>query len=303
MPYRSYMVANNKSEIDDFNKFIDGKEDDQISKIAFMFPGQGAQYVSMGKDLYKSNRLFKKILDECFGIINSEIGGNFHSLLFEETNTVDRELKLASSEFAQPALFMIEYALAKILEDANIKPDYLIGHGIGEYTAACLSGVFDLPSALKIVIRRGQLMQKMLEGRMMGARIKPEKLDLLDCYDFEIAANNSDDAYYITFKIENYHKIKELFEIGGAEYIDLNIPHPFLSALFETDLSEFSIYVNKFKMEAPKIPFVSCLTGAFITPEQAASGEYWSQQMLNTIQFSDGVKQVLPVMDTQRGTS
>ena len=141
-----------------------------------MFPGQGAQYVSMGKDLYKSNRLFRQILDECFEIIKSEMGEDFNSLLFETTNNEDRELKLARTEITQPALFIIEYALAKILEQINIKPDYLIGHSIGEYTAACVAGVFDMQSALKIVIKRGQFMQRMPSGKMLAVRTSFEKL-------------------------------------------------------------------------------------------------------------------------------
>ena len=289
MPYRSYMVANDTFEINDVNKFIDGKEDNQTSKIAFMFPGQGAQYVSMGRDLYKSNRLFKKILDECFGIINSDMGENFHSLLFEETNTVDRELKLARTEFAQPALFMIEYALAKILEDTNIKPDYLIGHGIGEYTAACLSGVFDLPSALKIVMRRGQLMQKMPEGRMMAVRIRPEKLHALICSDFEIAAENSPDSCYISFETKNYPKVRKILKREKIGFGDLVNLHALNSASFEPILSEFREYVDQFIMKIPEIPFISCLTGRLIKPEQAVSGIYWAQQLRNTVQFRDGV--------------
>jgi acyl transferase domain-containing protein len=222
MPFRSFLVASGTSEINTPGKFIDGKKDDLISKIAFMFPGQPAQNTSMGKDLYSSSRLFRQILDECCEIIKSETGENFQSLLFDLKNNEGREAKLTRTEFAQPALFAIEYGLVKILEQINVKPDLLIGHDVGEYTAACVSGVFDMQSALKIVIKRGQLMQ---------------------------------------------------------------IP----SGSSNPDLSEFIKYIDQFSMKRPEIPFISCLTGKFITSEEAVSGSYWAQQSQNAGQFHNGI--------------
>ena len=242
MTFRSYMVASDISEIKEITNFQDGRKDEMISKIAFMFPGQGAQYVSMGSDLYKSNRLFSQILDECFEIIKSETGEDFYSLLFETSNIEERELKLARTEFAQPALFIIEYALVKILEQIGIRPDFLIGHSIGEYSAACVAGVFDLPSALKIIIKRGQLMQKMPEVNMMTG----------------------------------HSWIKDPGSADNTAEL----------------CSEFGDYVTQFRMNIPEIPFISCLTGNFITPEQAVSGVYWEQQMRNPVQFISGVSMI-----------
>lgn len=289
MPYRTFMVAGDLSEIKTTGRFIDGKSDEYISKTAFMFPGQGAQYVSMGKDLYKSNKLFRQIIDECFKIIKSETGEDFHSLLFDTANTEERESKLARTEFTQPAIFTIEYALVKVLEQFNIKPDYLIGHSIGEYTAACIAGVFDLPSALKIVIKRGRLMQKMPTGKMMAIRAGIEKLQGMNSKDFEIAADNSPGFCTISFKTDNHTKIKELLDSSGIGYISLNTSHAFHSVAFDPILSEFAEFVRQFNMNAPEIPFISCLTGKFITPEQAVSGDYWAQQLRNTVQFRNGV--------------
>jgi acyl transferase domain-containing protein len=213
------MVASDSREINAMGKFIDGKKHDMISKTAFMFPGQGAQYISMGKDLYKSSSHFSKILDECFEIIKSETGEDMHSLLFDTINTEERELRLARPEFNQPALFIIEYALVKILEQINVRPDYLVGHDVGEYTAACVAGVFDMQSALKIVIKRGQITQR----------------------------------------------------------------------LSDPLLSDFMEYVDQFNMKSPVIPFISCLTGKFITPEEAVASSYWAQQLCNTVQFHNGI--------------
>jgi acyl transferase domain-containing protein len=242
MPHRSYTVASGVEGIIEITRYMDGRKDELISKIAFMFPGHGAQYISMGRDLYHSNKLFRQILDEGFEIIKSEMGVDMSSLLFETESFEDKELKLARIEFAQPALFIIEYALALTLNQIKIKPDYLIGHDLGEYSAACVAGVFDMQSAMKIVIKRAQLMNKMTLGRQMEVQTSYEKLQTLNSHDFEI--------------------------------------------------SEFSEYVDQFRMNIPNIPFISCLTGKFITNEQAVSGIYWAQQLLNTVQFCNGISMI-----------
>ena len=239
MPFRSFIVASGTSEINAPGRFTDGKKDDLISKIAFMFPGLRAQYTSMGKDLYNSSSLFRQILDECFEIIKSETGENFHSLLFDQTNNEDREVKLARTGFTQPALFAIEYALVKILEQVNVKPNFLIGYGVGEYTAGCVSGVFDMQSALKILIKKGEL--------------------------------------------------KQTTGGNGAGYIDPNTSQVLPSGSSVSDLSDFTRYIDQFNMKSPQTPFISCVTGKFITSEEAVSGSYWAQQEQNTIQFQNGI--------------
>lgn len=164
MPFRSFIVATDKSEINSIDKFNDGIKDDLISKIAFMFPGEGAQYKSMGQDLYKSSELFRKILDECSEIIKSETGEDLSSLLLEEVKSETEKLKLSRKKLLSPALFTIEYALVKLLDQMQIRPDFLIGYGVGEFTAACVSGVFDLESALKIIIKRSNLIYKFVSS-------------------------------------------------------------------------------------------------------------------------------------------
>jgi len=257
-----------------------------------MFPGQGAQYVSMGKDLYNSNKLFRQILDECFDIVKSETGEDIKTLLFESTNIEDADRKLASTEITQPVLFIIEYALAKIFEQFDIKPKYLIGHSIGEYTAACIAGVFDMETALKVVIKRGQLMQRMQVGNMMAVRTSVDKLKSLGNSYFEIAADNAPALCTISFKSENTEKVKTMLDNNDIQYIPLNTSHAFHSAAFDPILNEFSEFVNQFSLNAPVLPFISCLTGEFITKEQATSGTYWAQQLRNTVLFRHGISTI-----------
>ncbi|MEI6047794.1 MAG: amino acid adenylation domain-containing protein [Bacteroidota bacterium] len=293
MLYRSFIVASGIEEIiSEKNTFSDEKKDNQVSKIAFLFPGQGAQYVNMGKDLYNSNETFRNILDECFKIVKVETGKDIKSILFDFNNEEEANKRLAGTEMTQPALFIIEYALTKILEQIDIKPDYLIGHSIGEYTAACIAGVFDMQTALKIVIKRGQLMQKMPSGCMMSVRTSIGNLQSLLNPIFEIAADNSSTSCTISFKTEDVEKVKALLDQNDIKYIPLNTSHAFHSAAFDPIISEFSEYVNKFKLNTPEIPFISCLTGSFITHEQATSGEYWAKQLRNTVLFHKGISAI-----------
>ena len=257
-----------------------------------MFPGQGAQYVSMGKDLYKSNILFKTILDECFQIVKSSTGKDLKSLLFENTNTEDAERELASTDITQPVLFIYEYALVKLFEQFGIRPKYLIGHSIGEYTAACIAGVFDMQTALKIVIKRGQLMSKMNPGSMIAVRTSIENLKSIDNTYFEIAADNAPEMCTISLNSQNVDKVIELLDKNEIQFIPLNTSHGFHSEAFDPILSEFEEFVDSLNPSTPVLPFISCLTGKFITDEQATTGAYWAQQLRHTVHFREGISTI-----------
>ena len=290
MQYRNFGVASLPGEVNSENNFVcDLKTDDRLTGIAFMFSGQGSQYPGMGQQLYNTNEQFRHILDYCFGIVKSETELNLKEILFNDFNSSQ---KLNRTDITQPALFIIEYALAKVYESLGIKPKYLIGHSIGEYAAACISGVFDLDTALKIVINRGRLMQGMSTGSMMAVRCSKEKLESIGNAGFEIAANNARNQCTISFKATDAEAIKSLLDGNEIKYILLNTSHAFHSSAFDPILNEFSHFVNLFRLNEPKIPMISCLTGDFITPQQAVSGDYWAQQLRNMVCFREGISTI-----------
>ncbi|MBK8805429.1 MAG: type I polyketide synthase [Bacteroidales bacterium] len=200
MKYRSSVVLSDL--IQQKLIFNDAVLNENLTSIAFMFPGQGAQYFQMGKSLYDENEDFKKIVDEGLELFKSETGQDLKQVLFNENISSTGENKLSETSFTQPALFIIEYALAKVLIDRGIVPSYFIGHSIGEYVAACLSEVFDFQSALRIVIKRGQLMQKMKGGKMFVAFTSFNKLQTISSNLFEIAAENAPENCTISFENE-----------------------------------------------------------------------------------------------------
>jgi FkbH-like protein len=292
MTYRSYIVVSEKYDNIEAENFIDGGKTYGITKTAFLFPGQGAQYIDMGKDLYYNNQLFHEILDECFYVYESETGNDLKKIIYESPDNKHARLNLSSTQFTQPALFIIEYALARVLDQMNIRPEYMIGHSIGEYTAACIAGVFDLHTALKIVIKRGELMQNIPTGEMMAVFTNIEKLKRLDNKYFEIAADNSSSSCSISFKSENKNKVKKILRDKGINFLELNTSHAFHSEAFESILSEFAGYVNQLRLAPPEIPFISCLTGKYITDEDAVSGDYWAKQLRYTVQFREGISTI-----------
>ncbi|HLN56050.1 MAG TPA: beta-ketoacyl synthase N-terminal-like domain-containing protein [Bacteroidales bacterium] len=295
MSYRSFAVASSAEELKKDAFSPSGRSNDGVSSIAFMFSGQGAQYVSMAQDLYRSSHRVRHILDECFSIFKQETGSDLKEVLFGNPGSSENTLRETS--MAQPALFAVEYALAMLYEDLGIKPDYLIGHSIGEYAAACVAGVFDMETALKIVIRRGQLMQAMPAGKMMAVRCNMEKLKVLSNGEYEIAAENSESQCTISFSEPYSAAVNEVLKTHGIQALPLNTSHAFHSSAFDPILNSFADYVDSFNLSAPRIPVISCLTGELLNPEQATSGDYWAKQLRNPVLFKKGIQSIAEKCD------
>ncbi|MBN1819075.1 MAG: acyltransferase domain-containing protein [Prolixibacteraceae bacterium] len=295
MPLRSYLVATSTSILSEeqvFNDYIDIGISEKERKIAFLFPGQGAQYINMGKDLYLNEPFCKNIYNQCFGIYKETTGNDLQEIIFPEKITEESEQILARTEFAQPALFITELAVARFLNEFGIKPDAMIGHSIGEFTAACISGVLSVEDALKIVIKRGQLMQKMREGSMFAVKTDAEKLEGLNSDLFEIAAVNAPDLCVISVQNENIKNTRKLLDDHSVESVLLNTSHAFHSKAFEPILEEFAEYVSVFKLNPVQIPYVSCLTGEIIDQKNAGDPEYYSKQLRNPVLFSKGISTI-----------
>lgn len=294
MEYRTCIAA---TSFDEIKKLLPTSNETKIEQplrsLAFAFPGQGAQYVGMGQQLYTSSPVFKTNLDTCFKIYEKETGESLKEILFAQGDEKQVDSILAQTKYTQPALFCIEYSLAKLYISYGIEPTVMIGHSVGEYAAACVAGVLDLSSGLKIVIKRGELMQSMPTGKMIAASCSKEKIANLSSDLFEFAADNSHDNCTISFPTENLGPVQKLLEQNEISFTLLNTSHAFHSKSFIPILDEFKNYVNEFECKAPTIPFISSLTGTFITDEEACSGEYWANQLRHTVNFREGISSIL----------
>jgi acyl transferase domain-containing protein/acyl carrier protein len=258
--------------------------------VVFMFPGQGAQYVNMGRDLYRREPVFREQVDECIELLSLSMDLDFSHVLYPALGTGDAAAeRLGRTALAQPALFVIEYALARLWMSWGVEPAAMIGHSIGEYVAACLAGVFSLEDALALVAERGRLMQEMPPGAMLSvstgeAQVRP----LLDD-SLAVAAVNAPDRCVISGPTEAVGALERRLVETGIAVRRLHTSHAFHSSMMDPALGPFEERVRKAAPRAPRIPFVSNVTGAWITAEEATDPAYWARHMRRTVRFADGM--------------
>ena len=259
--------------------------------VAMMFPGQGSQFVSMGAQLYELNPEFRDTLDHCSRMLEPLIGLSVTRLLYGglASTAEERTRTLTETSIAQPALFVIEYALGRILLDYGVKPALLFGHSVGEYTAACLAGIFSLDATLALVAERGRLMQSMPPGSMLAVKTDPETLAPL-CHDgVDIAAQNAPGLVVVSGTTERIAAFKAETQERGLETTLLQTSHAFHSSMMDPILEDFSRAVERAAPVAPAVPVISTMTGQVLSDEEATAPEYWARQLRNPVRFADAV--------------
>jgi len=268
------------------------------STVVFMFSGQGTQYVNMGKDLYDREPIFREYLDLCCEILQPILEEDLRQILYPEPDQLESAaLKLQQTAITQPAIFAIAYALAQQWMAWGIKPNAMIGHSIGEYVAACLAGVMTLEEALSLVAMRGKLMQQLPAGAMLAVPLPEQEIEFLLGQDLSIAAINSDDLCVVSgsiFAIEKLEKkLEKQLEGMGLECRRLRTSHAFHSAMMEPMLEEFRSLVAKVQFKHPNIPYISNVSGNWITASEAIDPDYWVKHIRQTVKFASGIETLL----------
>lgn len=266
--------------------------DENKKKLVFMFPGQGFQYIGMAFGLYKNQPVFQKYIDQCFEIIQQKVGYDFKKLLFSIADDENSE-KIIQTVYAQPIIFSLEYSLAKYLMSLNITPYAMIGHSLGEYVAATVSGVFTLEDALKLVIFRGEIMQSMPKGVMVCINIEVENLKDYLNYKLSLVAVNSKDQCVVSGDEQAILDFEATMKTAGYMCIRLKTSHAFHSYMMDSGLGTFKQIVDSIPKQIPKIPYISNVTGEWITHEQALDSEYWVKHLRKTVQFKDGLEKLI----------
>jgi len=254
--------------------------DSRRSKVVFMFPGQGAQYPKMCLGLYETNSVFTQVIDECCTIAWQILERDLKPALFSaEQGEIDR------TEIAQPLLFITEYALAQVWISRGLTPDVMIGHSLGEITAACLAGVFSLRDAIQLVCERGRMMQSLAEGDMLAVEISEADAQAHLSIDVSLAGINGDCQCVFSGTKNAIDQLISKF----PEAQRLNTSHAFHSQMMLSISDVFSTMLNSLLLSPPKLSWVSNVTGDWITAEQAQSTQYWLDHILQPVRFSDGV--------------
>jgi len=264
------------------------------SEVAFMFPGQGSQYPGMGRDLYENEPVFREQFDQCDRILTPLLGQSLRDVLFPaEVNGDHAAAALQQTRLTQPALFAVEFSLARLWMSWGVNPVAMLGHSIGEYVAACLAGVFSLEDALRIVSERARLMQQLPSGSMLAVCM--DEVDLAPYLDdgLDLAVQNSPSALVVSGPEESIHQLCLRLQAKKTPNQLLRTSHAFHSRMMEPILGPFVQFLTQMDLHEPKIPFVSNLTGDWITAAQATDPSYWASHLRQTVRFSDGLSLLL----------
>jgi acyl transferase domain-containing protein len=283
-----------------FTELKDKSAPQHSPPLVFMFPGQGAQYVNMTRELYETEPIFREQVDLCFQLLEPHLGQDIRDLIFplddsEETLEVSAD-KIKQTVITQPALFVIEYSLAQLFIEWGIHPKAMIGHSIGEFVAACLAGVFSLDDAIAIVAERGRLMQSLPGGSMISLPMKEAEAHNLiaqlevECPNLSLAVVNAPELCAVSGPDDEIDTLIRSLEDQEVEYRRLHTSHAFHSPMMEPILTSFAQYVEQVELAEPEIPFISNVTGTWITPEEATDPHYWALHLRNTVRFSKGIE-------------
>lgn len=262
--------------------------------IIFMFSGQGAQYINMARDLYQTENVFREQIDTCATYLHTLLGLDLCHILYPDTE--DSEIaaqKLTQTAIAQPALFVIEYALAQLWMSWGICPAAMVGHSIGEYVAATLAGVFSLEAALAIVAKRGQLMQGLPSGQMLAIPLPEDNVIPLLGDDLALAVVNGPSTCVVSGKAEAIEALQQQLASQDVSSRLLHTSHGFHSPMMDPILNAFTEHVQQFHIQPPKIPYISNVTGDWITDDLATDPNYWASHLRQTVRFGDGLQVML----------
>ncbi|WP_375494004.1 aminotransferase class III-fold pyridoxal phosphate-dependent enzyme [uncultured Nostoc sp.] len=266
--------------------------------VVFMFPGQGSQYVDMGLNLYNREPVFQEVVDECAEILKPLLGRDLREIMYPASGDAYGGLRLRETAaislrqtcFTQPALFVIEYALAQLWQSWGVKPQAMIGHSIGEFVAACIAGVFTLEDALMLVATRGRLMWELPAGAMLSVRLPAKEVEPRLSAGIAIAAINGPSLCVVSGPTEAIAALQKQLESEEIVCRHLHTSHAFHSPMMDSIIAPFAEIVGKVKLSPPQIPFVSTVTADWITAQQATDPMYWATHLRQTVRFAEGVQ-------------
>ncbi|MBZ4033584.1 amino acid adenylation domain-containing protein [Flavobacterium sp. 17A] len=293
--HRSFLIANSTS--DAAEKLISLKAKNTKSavlksvpgELGFLFPGQGSQYLQMGKTLYDNEKVYREAVDKCAALLMEELELDIREILYPKDHFADAEELLRNTRLTQPSLFVTEYALAQLWLSWGIKPTFLCGHSIGEFAAAHLAGILNLKDALHIVAVRGRLISQLPGGSMLIVRVPVEKLKELIPETLSIAAINSNQFCVVSGQKEDIALFNQELDTKEIPNRLLNTSHAFHSFMMEPMLEDFRNELNKIKLNIPRLPIISTATGTWLTDTEATDPTYWVNQLKNTVHFADAM--------------
>ncbi|MCC0804936.1 SDR family NAD(P)-dependent oxidoreductase [Methylobacterium sp. W2] len=264
----------------------------------FMFPGGGAQYPGMGRDLYRDVPAFREALEACLALLPPDAPDGLRALLLDsEPGDAAAAALLARPRYTIPALFIVEYATARMMLAWNIRPAAVIGHSMGEYAAACIAGVMSLADALSVVVLRGQIFEAAPAGAMLAVSLPSAELRERIGDALDIAAENAATLTVATGSVHEIAALERRLAEDGIEFRRLRIDVAAHSRMLDPFLDRFRARLDSIALRDPTIPFVSNLSGAFVGPGELTRPDYWVSHLRQTVRFGAGVSAILAEPD------
>jgi acyl transferase domain-containing protein len=297
-------------------RVIDAVEGSSGRPVVFLFPGLGDHYVDMGRELYASEPRFREELDRCADFLAPLLGLDLRTVIFagaagegkpgagmDLKALLRREsgggaedaalLRLSRTRVAQPALFAVEYALAQLLLSWGLRPAAMIGYSIGEYVAACLAGVMSLPDALTLVALRARSIDELPGGAMLAVPLPEAEVRPLLRGELALAATNGPHFSVVGGPADAIARLETELAGRGAASLRLHATHAFHTPALEPALAPFLEAARKVRLAPPRIPFLSNVTGTWITDAEATDPAYWGRHMVGTVRFAEGLAELL----------
>lgn len=280
-------------ESNDAKRVFTHSKDVEHPSVVFMYPGGGAQYVRMGMGLYEKEPVFREHVDKGLSILKNRFGADLAPLLLSKEAGPELAEALAVPSAQLPLTFLVEYALTRLWESYGIKPEVVIGHSMGENTAACIAGVFSFEDALGLLLLRGQLMDDTPTGGMMSVPMPAKDLLPLLGSDLDLAAANSPQLSVMSGAVAPLEALAAELAAQGIDTQRVKVNVAAHSRLLDGILPRFRQYLQSIRLHEPKLKIVSNHTGKWLEPARARDPEYWVQHLRNSILFADCIDTLL----------
>jgi amino acid adenylation domain-containing protein len=296
---RRFCIASDAQEFSDryqdqpWVKNTRKKKKGQVRDVVFMFPGQGAQYLRMGKDLYALESVFKAAMDEVTAIFSAETGENLLDVIYPTIENSEAEDLLRNTRYSQPALFCVGYALAKLWMSWGIYPAAFVGHSIGEFVAAYFAGVFSLRDAVRLIATRGKMMSELPAGKMLSVRASYKIIEPFLSLEISLAAENSPNLYVLAGGANAIDALSDQLNAQGVLNRLLSTSHAFHSHMMDPVVGPFKAVVAGIQLNQPVIPILSTVTGNWLKAEEATDPAYWAGHLRSTVKFAPAIQQLL----------
>ncbi len=259
-------------------------------EVVFLFPGQGAQYLNMGRGLYEQEAVYRAAIDECAALLQPYIDTDIRQVIYPETINAAAKERLKNTRYTQPALFVTEYALARLWMSWGIEPTVFCGHSIGEFVGAHLAGIFTLADALLLVAARGRMVSELPRGSMLSIRMDIAGVQAILPETLSVAAINSQKLCVVAGADEEVAAFARLLDEREVPNRVLETSHAFHSAMMDPIVADFGHVVQRVSLNRPRKPIVSTVTGTWLTDAQATDPQYWATHLRLTVRFADALE-------------